>query len=196
MKVEYVSLEKIIPYVNNPKQHPDGQIKKIASSIKEFGFKVPVVVDKDFVIIAGHGRYEAAKLLGLKEVPVIVAEDLTQAQAKAFRIADNKVAESTWGMDALIVELEQLSEQGYDLELTGFDEVELANLLNDGENPNEDLSPLDEYEPRGDAVVKVELVFYPTEYDRYTKTMNAVRKGRREAEVVLNALELFAEAEK
>lgn len=129
MEVVSMPLSKIIPYVNNPKVHPPEQVKKIASSIKEFGFKVPIVVDKDFVIIAGHGRYEAAKMLGLKEVPVIVAEDLTPAQAKAFRIADNKVAESEWDIVSLTAELEQLLEEGYDVELTGFNDDEINELL-------------------------------------------------------------------
>jgi len=129
VKVEYVPLNQLIPYVNNPKKHPPEQVKKIASSIKEFGFRVPIVVDKDFVIIAGHGRYEAAKLLGLKEVPVIIADDLTPAQAKAFRIADNKVAESDWDLEALAAELAQLKEIDYDLELTGFDDEEVSELI-------------------------------------------------------------------
>ncbi|MBO8180281.1 MAG: ParB N-terminal domain-containing protein [Archaeoglobus sp.] len=131
LKIEHVPLDKIIPYVNNPKKHPEEQIKKIASSILEFGFKVPIIVDKDYVIIAGHGRYEAAKRIGLKEVPVIVADDLSPAQVKAFRIADNKVAESDWDLEALAAELEQLKEIDYDLELTGFDDEEVRSLIDD-----------------------------------------------------------------
>lgn len=129
LQVKFVELDKIIPYVNNPKAHPDDQIKKIASSIKEFGFKVPIIVDKDFVIIAGHGRYYAAKLLGLDKVPVIIAEDLTPAQVKAFRIADNKVAESEWDYESLLAELEQLKDLDYDIKLTGFDEEEIERLI-------------------------------------------------------------------
>jgi len=131
LKVEYVSLDKIIPYVNNPKKHPEEQVKKIASSIREFGFKVPILVDKDYNIIAGHGRYLAAKMLGLKEVPVIVADDLTPAQVRAFRIADNKVAESDWDLEALAAELAQLKEIDYDLKLTGFDDEEIQSLIDD-----------------------------------------------------------------
>lgn len=131
LKIEYIPLDKIIPYVNNPKKHPEEQIKKIASSILEFGFKVPIIVDKDYVIIAGHGRYEAAKRIGLKEVPVIVADDLTPAQVRAFRIADNRVAESEWNLEALAAELEQLKEIDYNLELTGFNEDEVQSLIDD-----------------------------------------------------------------
>ena len=139
LKIEHVPLDKIIPYVNNPKKHPEEQIKKIASSILEFGFKVPIIVDKDYVIIAGHGRYEAAKRIGLKEVPVIVADDLSPAQVKAFRIADNKVAESDWDLDALAAELTQLKEIDYDLELTGYDEDEIRELIRELEVGEEEI---------------------------------------------------------
>lgn len=141
MEIRMIKIDELIPYVNNPKKHPPDQVKKIASSIKEFGFRVPIIVDKDFVIIAGHGRYEAAKLLGLEEVPVIVADDLTPAQVKAFRIADNKVAESEWDELSLQAELEQLLEEGYDLELTGFDDEEIERLfkeLRENENVDEE----------------------------------------------------------
>ena len=117
--------------MNNPKKHPEEQIKKIASSILEFGFKVPIIVDKNYTIIAGHGRYEAAKRIGLKEVPVIVADDLSPAQVRAFRIADNKVAESDWDLETLAAELAQLKEIDYNLELTGFDEEEIQSLIDD-----------------------------------------------------------------
>lgn len=129
MKVEWIELEKLIPYVNNPKEHPEEQVKKIASSIKNFGFRVPILIDAKNEIIAGHGRYLAAKLLGLGKVPVIRITDLTEAQKKAFRIADNKVAESGWDLDTLTAELEQLKEMDFDLQLTGFDEDELDELF-------------------------------------------------------------------
>ena len=134
MNIQMLNLDKIIPYPNNPKLHPEVQIKKIANSIQEFGFKVPILVDKEYNIIAGHGRYLAARRLGLKEVPVIIASDLTPAQVKAFRIADNKVTESEWEIELLTIELNQLKEQGYDLELTGFNENEIQNLINEINN--------------------------------------------------------------
>ncbi|MBO8181069.1 MAG: site-specific DNA-methyltransferase [Archaeoglobus sp.] len=151
LKIEHVPLDKIIPYVNNPKKHPEEQIKKIASSILEFGFKVPIIVDKDYVIIVGHGRYEAAKRIGLKEVPVIVADDLSPAQVKAFRIADNKVAESDWDLDALAAELAQLKEIDYDLELTGYDEDEIKELIRELEVPEEE-----EVDEEGDELPEVD----------------------------------------
>jgi len=113
-----MDISKIKPYGKNAKQHPPKQIKQIAASIKEFGFNQAVVVDKAGVIIVGHGRFEAAKLLGMKDVPVIQL-DLTDQQAKAYRLADNKLNESAWEMDLVIEELKGLTSNM--LDLTGFD---------------------------------------------------------------------------
>jgi ParB/RepB/Spo0J family partition protein len=111
-------VENIKPYEKNAKQHPKKQIQQVANSIKEFGFNQPLVLDKNNVIIVGHGRLEAAKLLGLKEVPTLKV-DLTEEQAKAYRLADNKLNESDWEMDLVIEELKELSEPM--LDLTGFE---------------------------------------------------------------------------
>lgn len=113
-----MEIGKIIPYVKNAKLHPKKQVEKVAASIKEFGFNQPIVVDKQGVIIVGHGRFEAAKLLGMTDVPVIEV-DLTEEQAKAYRLADNKLNESDWEMDLAISELKELSEEM--ASLTGFD---------------------------------------------------------------------------
>ena len=105
----------LIPYVNNPRNNDDA-IDAVASSIKNFGFKVPIVVDSNNEIINGHTRFKAAKKLGLEIVPVIVADDLTPEQIKAFRLADNKVGEiATWDEDALAVELEELKNLDFDM---------------------------------------------------------------------------------
>lgn len=130
MKIEMIKVDDIIPYFNNPKEHPKGQIEKIASSIKAFGFTVPVIVDKDNELIAGHGRLEAAKLLKMKEIPAIRRADLTDAQVRAFRIADNKVAESEWSYEQLATEFEMLQSDDFDLKLTGFDEKEIDKIMN------------------------------------------------------------------
>jgi len=113
-----MDINKIKPYEKNQKKHPLKQIKQVAESIKAFGFNQPIVVDKNGVIIVGHGRYEASKLLELKDVPVLEV-DLTEQQAKAYRLADNKLNESDWDMDLVIEELKGLDD-GL-LELTGFD---------------------------------------------------------------------------
>ena len=113
-----MNILNIKPYTKNAKKHPAKQIKQIADSISAFGWGQPVVVDKNGVLIVGHGRYEAAKLLGLEEIPAIEV-DLTEEQAKAYRLADNKLNESEWDMDLVIQDLKELSENMVDL--TGFD---------------------------------------------------------------------------
>jgi len=113
-----MEISLIKPYEKNAKKHDKKQVQQIANSIKEFGFNQPLVVDKENVVIVGHGRLEAAKLLGLKDVPVITV-DLTEEQAKAYRLADNKLNESEWDMGLAIEELKGLSDPMF--ELTGFD---------------------------------------------------------------------------
>jgi len=125
-QIQQIPTESLIAYFNNVKTHPDSQIDKIISSIAEFGFTVPIVIDGGSVVIAGHGRLAAAKKMQLKTVPCIVRDDLTAAQVKALRIADNKVAESPWDDAALKLELEALAEMDFDLTLTGWDTEDLS----------------------------------------------------------------------
>lgn len=108
IKIEYVDIDKLKPYENNPR-NIENAIEPVKNSIENFGIKVPFVVDKDYVIITGHTRYQACLELNIKQVPCIIAEDLNEIQAKAFRLADNKVAEfSSWDFDILADELEEL----------------------------------------------------------------------------------------
>ena len=126
--VEYRLIENVIPYETNPRRN-DKAIDAVAASIQDFGFKVPIVVDADGVIIAGHTRLKAAEKLGLLEVPVIVADDLTPKQIKAFRLADNRVAEiATWDEDMLAAELEALSELGVNMYDYGFVKADFAEF--------------------------------------------------------------------
>mgnify|MGYP006395252525 CR=1 FL=1 len=162
LTVIYKGVNELIPYVNNPRNN-EAAVDKVASSIQEFGFKVPIIVDSQNVIIAGHTRFKASKKLGLKEVPCIVSDDLTEAQIKAFRIADNKVSElATWDEELLSLELEQLVEMGYDLELTGVEMDELDELLDDEDEQEEDkyTSKMDvpQYEITGECPRLDELV--------------------------------------
>lgn len=113
------SIDKITPYHKNAKKHPTKQIKQVADSISAFGFNQPIVIDKQGVIIVGHGRYEAAKLLNMTEVPILEV-DLTEKQASAYRLADNKLNESDWDMELVIEELKGLEDDEL-VELTGFD---------------------------------------------------------------------------
>lgn len=136
--IEVVNIDDITPYINNPKKHPKEQIVKIASSIKNFGFTVPIVVDKDLEIIAGHGRYLASKKLGLNNIPIIKRNDLNEAQVNALRIADNRVAESEWDNELLAVELEKLKMEEFDLEMTGFEGEEIEDIINFEENSQVD----------------------------------------------------------
>jgi len=129
-KIEQISVDVLIPYSNNARTHSDDQVTQIASSIKEFGFNNPILVDKENGVIAGHGRLMAAKKLGLDKVPCIRLEHLTDAQRKAFILADNKIAlNSGWDYDLLKVEVENLSDSDFRLELLGFDINELNTIL-------------------------------------------------------------------
>ena len=121
MNIITKKLNEIVPYKNNPRNNEQA-IEPVANSIKEFGFKVPIIIDKNGVIVAGHTRYLASQKLGLEEVPCIVADDLTDEQIKAFRLADNKVGEfSSWDFSLLTQELEELAD--FNMSDFGFDDV-------------------------------------------------------------------------
>lgn len=129
MKVQMLAVDKVIPYRRNPRKN-EAAVDKVAASIQQFGFKVPLVLDKEHTIVAGHTRLLAALRLGMKEVPCIIASDLTPAQVKAYRLADNRVgAEATWDEELLALELGDLTALGFDLKETGFDADELSALL-------------------------------------------------------------------
>ena len=131
LEVKYRNTSELIPYVSNSRTHSKEQIEKIVQSIKEFGFTNPILIDGENGIIAGHGRLMAAMKLGMETVPTITLDGLSDAQKKAYVIADNKIAlDAGWDESTLIAELQRLQELEYDLELTGFDVDELANLLN------------------------------------------------------------------
>lgn len=129
---QLVPTDKLIPYVNNARTHSKEQITKLRSSLREFGFINPVIIDRDFNVIAGHGRIEAAKAEGIAEVPCVYVDHLTEAQKKAYILADNRMAlDAGWDEELLAVELSELQDLGYDLAMTGFDEKELADLFSD-----------------------------------------------------------------
>ena len=137
MKIIYKKIEDIIPYDNNPRNNDDA-VDYVANSIKEFGFKNPIIIDKDNVIVAGHTRYKASKKLGLIEVPCIVADDLSEEQIKAFRLADNKVGEiATWDLEKLSLELEELNIDmenfGFELDFGDYEEEETQNITDNKE---------------------------------------------------------------
>lgn len=137
LDIVYVSMDEITPYENNPRMN-DGAVESVAKSISEFGFKVPIVLDKDYVIVCGHTRYKAAKQLGLTEVPCVIAADLTPKQVKAFRLADNRVSDnSIWDNKKLLEELDDLDDI--------FTEFELSDVF-DNTLDEKDNSALDDNE--------------------------------------------------
>jgi ParB-like chromosome segregation protein Spo0J len=131
MNIESWPVDRPIPYAQNARKISEAAIAKVATSLKEFGWRQPVVVDAEGVVIAGHTRLLAAQRLGLKELPVHVAEGLTPAQVKAYRLMDNRShEEADWDVELLAAELVDLSALDLNMNLTGFDEDELAKLLN------------------------------------------------------------------
>lgn len=132
MEIKMIKVDDLKPYENNPRFN-DEAVEYVAKSIKEFGFKVPIVIDKNGVIVAGHTRYKASMELGLKEVPCIVADDLTDEQVKAFRLADNKVSEqASWNYDLLNIELDDILD--LDMEEFGFlkhEDIDLNQFFED-----------------------------------------------------------------
>ena len=129
LTIEYVPIDSIRPYENNPRDN-EGAVDAVARSIQEFGFKVPIILDGNNEIVAGHTRYKAARKLGMTEVPVIRAADLTPEQVRAFRIADNQTASlADWNYDLLELELVALQDVEFDLSLLAFPERELEELL-------------------------------------------------------------------
>ena len=132
-------IEKLVPYVNNARTHSPEQINKLRSSLREFGFINPVIIDRDYGVIAGHGRILAAKEEGISEVPCVFADHLTEVQKKAYIIADNRMAmDAGWDEELLRVEIEALQGMDFDPLLTGFDEKELSKLFDDGIEAQED----------------------------------------------------------
>lgn len=152
MEIIYKKLDELKPYEKNPRKNEDA-VEYVANSIKEFGFKVPIIVDENNIIIAGHTRYKASKKLGIKEVPCIIADDLTEEQIKAFRLADNKVSEKAkWDTDLLGMELDSLFDV-IDMNKFGFP-VQIENIDGDEEGEEKITKEL------GEANNYVVLQFY------------------------------------
>lgn len=145
MKIEYISPRKLIPYENNAKLHPERQVEMIANSIREFGFQQPVVIDKNNVVVIGHGRLMASERLGLAEIPCVRVADLTEEQIRALRLADNKVAESGWSENLLNIELGEIT--GIDMTEFGFDLNLNVGFENDEDDDGDEWG--DDQIPRG-----------------------------------------------
>lgn len=144
-EMQLVSIDRLIPYARNSRTHSPEQINKLRSSLREFGFVNPVIVDRELNIIAGHGRVIAAREENIKEVPCVFADHLTEAQKRAYIIADNCMAmDAGWDEEMLRVEIEALQADAFDIALTGFDEKELSKLFDDGNETHEDDFDVDE----------------------------------------------------
>ena len=138
-EMQLIAIDKLVPYANNARTHSPEQINKLRGSLREFGFINPVIIDKDYGILAGHGRVAAAKAEGMKSVPCVFAEHLSEAQKKAYILADNRFAlDAGWDEEMLRVEMEALQGMDFDVSLTGFDEAEIADLLSADDEAQED----------------------------------------------------------
>jgi ParB-like chromosome segregation protein Spo0J len=134
MQFEYVDIDKVVPYVNNSRVHPPEQINKLRASLREFGFVNPILIDKEYNVIAGHGRLEAARLEKVTEVPCVFVDHLSAVQQKAYVLADNRLAlDAVWDSELLKLEVEGLTEAGFDIGVLGFEdfEINLSESLGD-----------------------------------------------------------------
>ena len=172
MNIQEMEIAKIIPYINNPRKNLN--IDKVASSIKEFGFQQPIVIDEENIIIVGHTRFEAAKKLGLEKVPVTIAK-LSKNQAKAYRIADNRLnQDASWDTKLLNLEFNDLIGDNYNLDHLGFTNDELDNLfLKDEKSSGEELNP-DDFPDEEISDVKMVQLFFNKENDE--KFRQAIEK--------------------
>ena len=169
LKVETWPIERLVPYCRNPRKN-DEQVDRMASAIKEFGFRIPIVAKSDGSVVDGHLRLKAAQKLGLTEVPVALADELTDAQVKAFRILANKSANwAEWEPDLLKLELQELQELDFDLELTGFDAGELANIWLDGDGGQDEPKGEDYHESLSVVVDCEDEAQQEALFDEFTK---------------------------
>ncbi len=138
-EMKLVAISKLILYINNARTHSGEQINKLRSSLREFGFINPVIIDREYNVIAGHGRIMAAKAEGIEEVPCVFVDYLTEAQKKAYILADNRMAmDAGWDEELLRVEIEALQAEAFDIGLTGFDDKEIADLFASDDDVEDD----------------------------------------------------------
>lgn len=169
LKVETWQIERLVPYCRNPRKNDD-QVDRMASAIKEFGFRIPIVAKSDGSVVDGHLRLKAAQKLGLKEVPVALADELTDAQVKAFRILANKSANwAEWEPDLLKLELQELQELDFNLELTGFDAEELGDIWLDGDGGQDEPKGEDYHESLSVVVDCEDEAQQEALFDEFTK---------------------------
>lgn len=193
-KIEYINVDKLSAYETNSRTHSDDQIKQIADSIKEFGFTNPVLIDQDGTIIAGHGRVQAAKKISMDEVPCIRLSHLSEAQRKAYVIADNKLAlNAGWDDELLKSEIEALQMMDFDIDLLGFDASEIQfNELDYSILDDEDVS--DKINDMASGVKKAIQIEF--DIDHYDEASELVRWWRNEGAYVGGMILDFLRKEK
>jgi len=160
LELTWLPIESVTPYASNPRLMTDSAVVKVAASIKAFGWKQPIVVDEEGVIVVGHTRYAGALRLGLTEVPCVIADDLTPAEAKAYRLADNRTAQETsWDYALLNLELGDIASD-LDLTVTGFDDWELTGLsqTGDGKGGGTGFNPLEDTDIEGGDVTRLRVI--------------------------------------
>lgn len=191
MEIINKKLDELKPYENNPRFN-DEAVEYVANSIKQFGFKVPIVIDKNNVIVAGHTRYKASMELGLKEVPCIVADDLTPAQIKAFRIAENKTNDlASWNDDLLGQELKEVIED-FDMTDFGFGDFEISMLTDDMEPEAYDDELIKQYSNNADDFLTNKRVIITYKTDEETEFLkNLFKEDKEELGVVYKVADIM-----
>jgi len=191
MNIELVKIEKIKPYKNNAKMHGAEQVALLAEGIKTYGFSVPLCLDKHNVIVTGHGRFLAAKQLEMAEVPVVYLNDLTDAEVKAYRLADNALGETGYNTEALLAELEDLKIAKYDFELTGFNSkiLDSSSEVNDIDpelvEPDIDLAALQQANEKYlNNTIKQIVLYYESE--TYADVMRLIEMVKKEEHIENN----------
>jgi ParB-like chromosome segregation protein Spo0J len=175
MKIEIADINTIKPYENNPRKLSEKAIETVAMSLKEYGFRQPIVVDKDRIIVVGHTRFRASKKLGFKEVPITIADNLTPSQINAYRIADNRTAqESEWDYKLLQEEFSNLVDEKFNLELTGFNEDELKKYLSMEEDFEVDLPEINNEDKQ--PFQQITFTLHNEQYEIVQQALDYIKK--------------------
>ena len=194
MEIVNKKLEELKPYDKNPRYN-DEAVEYVANSIKKFGFKVPIIIDKKGTIVAGHTRYKASQQLGLKEVPCIIADDLTDEQIKAFRIADNKVADKAqWNDDLLGQEIKDLLDD-FDMTDFGFGDFELSILTDDMEPDGYDDELIQSYSNNSEEFLANKRIIITYKGDEETEFLKNLLKQDEELGVVYKCEDIMVKYE-
>lgn len=182
IKFEYRDVDLLVPYARNVRVHTEEHVAELAGSIREFGFNVPVLIDDDNNIMAGHGRVLAARKLGMEKVPVVIASHLTDIQRRAFILADNKLHDnSSFDFELLNLELQDLKSGGFDLDLIGFDEIEVLQATEDVDPDGFDSDEFKNFVKDEDEFLakKRVIIVYSDEEEGVVRSMLGIESGKK-----------------